>query len=189
MVQQFCFEKTEFPEVIRIMPFCASDGRGRAVKDYAAELFAENGISFVPVETLYIESRQGVLRGLHFQRVKQQPKLIRCLKGNVWSAVVDIRKGSPVFGRWISEELSEDNGVALYVPGGFAFGTLAIQDSLLSCKYGEKFMAEYDDGIRWDDPDINVRWPVNQVQGLIVSEKDRALQSLKKYKKYKEDLQ
>lgn len=181
MVRQFCFKKAEFPEVIRIAPFCANDDRGGIVKDYASEIFAENGISFTPIETIYIESRQGVLRGLHFQRVKQQPKLIRCLKGKVWSVVVDIRKESPTFGRWISEELSENNGLELFVPYGFAFGTLAMEDSLLSSKCGERFYAEYDDGIRWNDPDVNIRWPYSRAQEPLVSEKDRTLQTLKEY--------
>lgn len=182
MVRQFQFAKKEFPEVVCITPFCASDDRGGMVKDYAAELFAENGIAFTPVETIYIESRQGVLRGLHFQRVKQQPKLIRCLKGKVWSVVVDIRKASPSFGRWVSEELGTENGLELFVPAGFAFGTLAMEDSLLSCKCGEKFYAEYDSGIRWDDPDIDVQWPLDiEAQGPIVSEKDRTLPFLKEY--------
>ena len=163
MVRQFNFEKTEFPEVIRITPFSASDDRGGLVKDY-------------------IESRQGVLRGLHFQRVRQQPKLIRCLKGSVWSTVVDIRKESPLFGRWISEELSEDNNLELLVPAGFAFGTLAMGDSLLSCICGERFYAEYDSGIRWDDPDIAVRWPLSRGQKPILSEKDKTLQFLKEYR-------
>lgn len=182
MVRQFHFEKTAFPEVIRITPFCAEDDRGRLVKDYESSLFAGKGISFIPVETTYIESRQGVLRGLHFQRVKQQPKLIRCLKGKVWSAVVDIRKESPFFGQWISEELSEDNKRELFIPADFAFGTLAMEDSLLSCKCGEKFYAEYDSGIRWNDPDVNVRWPFSRGQEPIVSGKDRALQFLKEYR-------
>lgn len=182
MMRQFNFEKTEFPEVIRITPFSASDDRGGLVKDYASDLFAENGISFKPVETIYIESRQGVLRGLHFQRVRQQPKLIRCLKGSVWSTVVDIRKESPFFGRWISEELSEDNNLELLVPAGFAFGTLAMEDSLLSCICGERFYAEYDSGIRWDDPDIAVRWPLSRGQKPILSEKDKTLQFLKEYR-------
>lgn len=186
MVQQFQFERTEFPEVVRITPFSASDDRGALVKDYASGLFAENGIPFEPVETTYIESRQGVLRGLHFQRVKQQPKLIRCLKGNVWSAVIDIRKESPTFGMWMSEELSESNGIELFVPAGFAFGTLTMENSLLSCKCGERFYAEYDGGIRWDDPDISVRWPLSLGQEPILSRKDRDLQSLKEYR---EDVQ
>lgn len=180
MVQMFQFDKTEFPEVRSITPFCANDDRGGMVKDYAAELFAENGISFIPVETLYIESRRGVLRGLHFQREKPQAKLIRCLTGKVWAVVVDIRGESCSFGRWISEELSGENKRELFVPEGFAFGTLALEDSLISCKCGEKFYAECDGGIRWNDPDINVRWPLDKgAQRPIVSEKDRTLPFLK----------
>ena len=95
---------------------------------------------------------------------------------------MDIRKESPLFGRWISEELSEDNNLELLVPAGFAFGTLAMEDSLLSCICGERFYAEYDSGIRWDDPDIAVRWPLSRGQKPILSEKDKALQFLKEYR-------
>ncbi len=182
MVQQFRFEKTGFPEVIRITPFSASDDRGGIVKDYAEEPFAENGILFTPVETIYIESHKGVLRGLHFQRVQQQPKLIRCLSGKVWSAIVDIRKESPSFGKWISEEISERNSRALFVPEGFAFGTLAMEDSLLSSKCGQRFYAEYDSGIYWNDPDLDIQWPIDQTSVVIISEKDKRLQSLKEYR-------
>ncbi len=170
------FKEKSISGVYEIMPFSSSDFRGSGVKEYSEEVFKEHDIHFQPKEILTIRSKKGVLRGLHFQRVKEQAKLIRCISGKLWCAVVDIRSESATFKRWIEVDVNE--GKEVYVPAGCAVGTLALQDSLMLCTYNEKYYGEYDDGIRWDDKDIGVKWPLEQIEGSpIISEKDKKLGS------------
>lgn len=97
MNTRFNFEKTEIDGLIKVTPFNAEDVRGRFTKDYSKEVFEANGISHNLAEVFYTTSHKGVIRALHFQRVKQQPKLVRCICGHVWDVVVDLRKDSPTF--------------------------------------------------------------------------------------------
>lgn len=170
------FEEQRINGVYKIMPFSASDFRGFGVKDFSEEVFIENGICFQPREILTIRSKKGVLRGLHFQRMKEQAKLIRCIGGRLWCVVVDISRNRATFGQWIPVDINE--GMEIYVPGDCAVGTLALEDSLMVCTCDEKYYREYDDGIRWDDMDIGVEWPLDQIGGApILSEKDKKLGS------------
>lgn len=179
MVQRFDFTDLSLPGVKLITCFTAEDGRGKTIKDYSYEVFFENGVLFQPMETLYINSKKNVLRGLHFQRVKGQSKLIRCIYGSVWAVIVDINKNSPTLGKWLSLELTSDKCDEIYIPGEFAVGTLALEDAEIVCKCGEKFYAEYSDGIFWNDPKLRITWPINDIP--ILSEKDAALQSFQTY--------
>lgn len=182
MIQQFECCELSLAGVMLITPFSYSDNRGEMVKDYSKEFFDMNGIDFQPIETIYIHSRKSVLRGLHFQREKEQPKLVRCISGSIWAAVVDLRVDSPTLGKWLSVELNQMNGKEVFVPGGFAFGTLALEDSFISCKCGEAYYAEYDGGIRWNDPLLDVRWPLDSLENTpIISNKDIQLQSFRDY--------
>lgn len=184
MPQQFEISKLLIPGVLLIVPFSSFDDRGGMVKDYSKDFFEKNEIVFEPVETMYIQSRKDVLRGLHFQKVKKQSKLVRCISGFVWSVVVDLRLDSPTLGKWISLELNQENRNEVFVPGDCAFGTLALEDSLISCKCGEKYYAEYDTGIIWNDADLAVKWPFDSLNHApIISSKDRSLQSYKDYLK------
>ena len=167
MINQYDFTELSLSGVFQITPFSSTDNRGMLVKDYSQKLFKEKGIEFEPVETLCIYSNCNVLRGLHFQRGKGQAKLLRCVSGLIWAVVV-------------GEELTPEK--ELFVPGGFALGTYALQDSILECKCGEKFYAEYDDGIRWDDGDLNINWPIKINFGeLIISDRDKELPSFQHY--------
>lgn len=177
MIRPFEARELSLPGVAQISAFQASDERGGMVKAYSREILLEHGIDFTPVESLLIMSKAGVLRGMHFQRVKPQPKLIDCIYGCVWCAIADIRKDSPTFGKWICAELAGGSGEEIYVPSGFAFGSLALEDSLISCQCGERFYAEYDSGIRWDDPELGIQWPLDK--DPIISEKDQHLKGLR----------
>lgn len=182
MLTHYEFKELSLSGVFKITPFQSSDDRGMLIKDYVQEVFEENGIKFEPVENLCIYSKRNVLRGLHFQRMEEQDKLIRCISGLIWAVVVDLRYGSPTFGSWIGEELAHEK--ELYIPRGFALGTYALQDSILECKCGEKFCPEYDDGICWNDEDLNICWPIEADSGVpIVSAKDKNLQKFKDYAK------
>lgn len=180
MNTKFNFEKTEIDGLIKVTPFNAEDVRGKFTKDYSKEVFEANGISHNLAEVFYTTSHKGVIRALHFQRVKQQPKLVRCICGHVWDVVVDLRKDSPTFKKWLSFDLTGENNVEVLVPAGCAHGYLVLEHSVVSYKCAEKFYGEYDDGIMWNDPDIGVEWPLDKIGGeknLILAEKDKNLQS------------
>ena len=183
---QWNFKETSLKGVCEIQPFCAYDIRGFFLKDYSDEIFRQNDLDYELKETFYSFSNKNVIRGLHFQRCHQMPKLVRCLKGSISDVVCDLRKGSPDFGKWISIILSEENMKELLIPGGFAHGFMALEDSLVSYKCSETFYKEFDDGIVWNDPDINVDWKLDNTNNIIISEKDSHLQTLKEFiAKYK----
>lgn len=180
MIQKFEFHETEIPGLIEVTPFNADDIRGCFTKDYSKEVFEANGITHDLAEVFYTTSYKGVIRALHFQRVKQQPKLVRCIHGHVWDVVVDLRKDSPSFKKWLAFDLTGENHKEVLIPAGCAHGYLVLEDSIVSYKCGEKFYGEYDDGIMWNDPDIGVQWPLELIGGekkLILAEKDKNLQS------------
>lgn len=180
MIQQFEFKETEIAGVIEVTPFNAEDVRGCFTKDYSKEIFKANGIQHDLAEVFYTTSHKGVIRALHFQRVMEQPKLVRCICGHVYDVVVDLRKNSPTFKKWLGFDLSDQNRRELLVPAGCAHGYLVLEHSVVSYKCSEKFYGEYDDGIMWNDPDIGVEWPLDKIGGvekLILAEKDKNLQT------------
>lgn len=180
MVQKFEFRETEIPGLMEVTPFNADDVRGCFTKDYSKEVFEANGINHDLAEVFYTTSHKGVIRALHFQRIKQQPKLVRCIHGHVWDVAVDLRKDSPSFKKWLAFDLSGENHKEVLIPAGCAHGYLVLEDSIVSYKCGEKFYGEYDDGILWNDPDIGVEWPLELIGGaekLILADKDKNLQS------------
>lgn len=184
MNTKFRFESTPIEGVFAVTVFNADDERGKFTKDYSKEIFAENGIPYALSEVFYTTSRKGVIRALHFQRVKQQPKLVRCILGHIWDVVVDLRRESKTYKKWISFELTGENNLEILIPAGCAHGYLVLESSVVSYKCAEKFYGEYDDGIRWDDPDLSVAWPLHRVGGeanIILSEKDRSLQSFAEF--------
>lgn len=187
MIQKFEFHETEIPGLIEIIPFNADDIRGCFTKDYSKEIFEANGIHHDLAEVFYTTSYKGVIRALHLQRVKQQPKLVRCIHGHVWDVVVDLRKNSPTFKKWLTFDLIGEKHNEILVPAGCAHGYLVLEDSIVSYKCGEKFYSEYDDGIMWNDPDIGVQWPLELIGGgekLIIAEKDKNLQSFAQLMEY-----
>lgn len=180
MVQFFEFKKTEIEGLIEVTPFNADDVRGCFTKDYSKEVFENNGINYDLKEVFYTTSYKGVIRALHFQREIQQPKLVRCICGHVYDVVVDLRKDSPTFKKWLGFDLIGDRHNEILVPAGCAHGYLVIENSIVSYKCAEKFYSEYDDGIMWNDPDIGIRWPLEKIggdQNLILADKDKNLQS------------
>lgn len=184
MIQKFEFEETEIKGLIKITPFNADDVRGCFTKDYSKEVFEANGIHHDLAEVFYTTSHKGVIRALHFQREKQQPKLVRCIYGHVYDVVVDLRKESPTFKKWIGFDLVGEQHNEILVPAGCAHGYLVLEKSIVSYKCGEKFYGEYDDGIMWNDEDIAVEWPLEKVGGLnniILADKDKNLQTFNEF--------
>lgn len=186
MIEKFNFQELELKGAYLIQPFYATDDRGGLIKDYNIDTFRANGISHELKEVFYTISKRGVIRAQHFQRVKEQAKLVRCISGHVYDVIIDLRKDSPTFCKWLGFDLTGENRRSLYVPEGFGHGYLVIEDSVVSYQCGEVFYGEYDSGIKWDDPDMGIRWPLERIGGaekLIISEKDRSLQSLADYVK------
>lgn len=183
-MQKWNFEKLELKDAYKITPFFSDDNRGGFLKDYSKEVFAQNGIDYDLKEVFYTISHKGVIRAMHFQNIKQQAKLVRCVKGKVYDVIIDLRKGSPTFKKWQGFYLSDENMVELLVPEGFGHGYLVLEDSIVSYKCAEKFYGEYDSGIRYDDKDMGIDWPYELIGGkdkVINSVKDDNLQSFNEF--------
>lgn len=184
MISKFSFEELDLKGAFKIQPFYATDDRGGFIKDYNIDMFKSNGIEHELKEVFYTISKKGVIRAIHFQLVKQQAKLVRCISGHVYDVIVDLRPNSPTFGQWRGFDLTDDNRIELYIPPYFGHGYLVLEDSVVSYKCGEVFYSEGDSGIMYNDPDINIQWPFEKIGGisnLIISDKDKNLMSFKEY--------
>lgn len=183
-MQKWKFEKLNLNGAYKITPFFADDNRGGLLKDYSKDIFKKNGINYNLEEVFYTISHKGVIRAIHFQRIKEQAKLVRCISGKVYDVIVDLRIDSPTFMKWEGFYLTGNNMIEILVPEGFGHGYLVLEDSIVSYKCAEKFYSEFDDGIRYDDPDINILWPYEEIGGkdkIINSVKDDNLQSLREF--------
>jgi len=181
MNKPFLFKKTELEGAYLINPFVAMDERGLFVKDYSEHIFMEHGINLQLKEVFYTHSKKGVLRGIHFQRVFEQAKLIRCISGKIFDVIVDLRKDSITYGKWQAFELSGEHHQMLYVPKHFGHGYLVLEDSIVSYQVDEKFHPEYDDGIIYNDQDLSIPWPIKLVGEIILSKKDKELQTFSNF--------
>ncbi|MCD4814115.1 dTDP-4-dehydrorhamnose 3,5-epimerase [bacterium] len=168
------FVPLQLKEVCLIKPKQLDDVRGFFLESYHKQRFAENGIFDEFVQDNHSRSAKGVLRGLHFQAAPHgQGKLVRVVRGAVFDVAVDIRKDSPTRGQWVSEVLSEENKYMLYIPPDFAHGFCSLaEDTDVVYKVSEHYFSEYDRGVLWNDPEINIQWPVLDV-AYRFSEKDK----------------
>lgn len=167
------FIKTALPEVILIKPKVIGDSRGFFMESYKKSGFQEHGIDVDFVQDNHSLSVYGVLRGLHYQlQPKPQAKLVRCVSGKIFDVAVDIRIGSPNFGKWVGYEISAENKNMLYIPTGFAHGFLTLSDEAeLVYKVDAEYNLACDRGILYNDPQINIFWPTINVP-YILSDKD-----------------
>ena len=168
------------PDVLLLEPRVFDDNRGEFFESFNTRTFAEfAGRDIAFVQDNQSVSRRGVVRGLHYQVAPApQGKLVRVLVGAIFDVAVDIRAGSPWYGKHVAVELSADNGKQLYVPAGFAHGFCTLEpDTELQYKVSDYYSPECDSGIRFDDPDLAIAWPVNSVDAVL-SEKDRRLPKL-----------
>ncbi len=166
------FEELSIKGLILITPDIFPDDRGFFLESYNKKIFLENGIDVDFVQDNHSRSSKGVLRGLHFQRPPfAQDKLIRVTQGEVYDVVVDLRKSSGTYGKWEGVRLSEDNKQMLFIPQGFAHGFLVLSDTVdFQYKVSNYYSKEHDGGVLWNDPDIGINWPLDDV---ILSEKDK----------------
>jgi dTDP-4-dehydrorhamnose 3,5-epimerase len=167
----FTFKRLLIPEVILIEPRVFRDGRGFFMETYKYSDFVQAGINEHFLQDNYSRSSMGVLRGLHYQKDPHaQGKLVQCVQGRIFDVAVDIRKGSPTFRHWVGVELSEENNCMLYIPPSFAHGFLVLSESAdVLYKCTREYAPEADKGIIWNDPDINIQWPIKDP---VLSEKD-----------------
>jgi dTDP-4-dehydrorhamnose 3,5-epimerase len=174
------FSAGPLPGLVLVQPRVFPDGRGCFFETYKHSEYAAHGIPDAFVQDNHSVSVKGVLRGLHFQTGDHsQGKLVRVIRGAVWDVAVDLRPGSSGFGKWFGLELSAENRTEFYLPPGFAHGFVTLSDEAEFCY---KCTAEYhkasEGGIRWDDPDLAIAWPLVGLD-VSVSEKDALLPTWK----------
>ena len=172
------FKKLSIPEVILIEPKIFSDKRGFFFENFKEEDFILNGITKL-IQDNISHSTLGVIRGLHYQKnPKAQAKLVTAITGKIFDVAVDIRKNSPTYGKWVGEILSNENHRSLYIPEGFAHGfSVLSKEADVFYKVSNEYSQENEEGIKWNDPTINISWAIEQP---IISEKDNLLPLLKK---------
>jgi len=169
--------QTRLPGVVVIEPVVHGDERGFFVETFHAARYAEAGIKDKFVQDNLSKSQRGVLRGLHFQWPNPQGKLVSVVEGEVFDVAVDIRVGSPTYGQWHAEVLDGVSKRQMWVPPGFAHGFLTLSDfAIFQYKVTTLYQAEFDFGIRYDDPDLGITWPRMEVQ---LSGKDQQLPFLR----------
>jgi dTDP-4-dehydrorhamnose 3,5-epimerase len=164
---------TELPDVLLIEPQVFSDARGFFMETYHARKLAEQGFTAEFVQDNHSRSQQGTLRGLHYQVRHAQGKLVRVVNGEIYDVAVDVRRHSPTFGRWTSAILSADNKRQLWIPPGFAHGIYVLSEVVdLLYKVTDYYAPEWDRTLLWNDPQLNIAWPLVNDQPPILSAKD-----------------
>jgi len=174
----FDFKRLDIKDLIVIIPKIFPDSRGLFFESYKKSDFIKNDINVDFNQDNHSISQLGVLRGLHYQlEPMSQGKLVRVVKGKVWDVAIDIRKKSPTFLQWRGIELSENNHIMFYIPPGFAHGFITLEDDthfLYKCT--NEYSSANEGGIIWNDPEINIKWPIDNPK---VSDKDLKLPYLK----------
>lgn len=169
--------KTAIPEVLIIEPKVFGDARGFFLESFNQRAFIDaTGVTLDFVQDNHSRSTKGVLRGLHYQVVQPQGKLVRVVRGAVFDVAVDIRKGSSTFGAWVGVELTEDNHRQLWVPPGFAHGFVVLSDAAdFLYKTTDYYAPQHERCILWSDPEIGIEWPLTEYQIDVpqLSEKDK----------------
>jgi len=179
-MKKFNFIKTKIKDLYIIEPTVFGDDRGYFMETYNYDEFKEAGLDMVFVQDNESKSKKGVLRGLHFQKEYSQGKLVRVLSGEVFDVAVDLRKDSETYGKWQGVMLSGENKRQFYVPQGFAHGFLVTsEEAEFVYKCTNLYHPEFEGGIAWDDSDIGIEWPLENIEEVLLSEKDKNADSLK----------
>jgi dTDP-4-dehydrorhamnose 3,5-epimerase len=162
---------TELRDLALVEPEIHGDERGFLVETFRADTWRELGVDADFVQENHSRSRQGILRGLHLQTSPGQAKLVRCLRGRIWDAVVDLRSDSPTYRHWEGHELDDESHRQLYVPVGFAHGFCVLSETAdVAYKLSSFYDPATEAGIAWDDPEIGIEWPLPDP---VLSERDR----------------
>ncbi|MEM7261964.1 MAG: dTDP-4-dehydrorhamnose 3,5-epimerase [Planctomycetota bacterium] len=170
------FQKTEIPDVVIAEPRVFRDSRGFFMESFNAKKYEEAGIVGPFVQDNHSYSCKDTLRGLHAQREFPQGKLVRCVEGEIWDVAVDVRRGSPTFGKWVGVTLTAENCHQLWVPPGFVHGFCVLSATAqVEYKVTEYYHPEDELGVIWNDPTIAIDWPVKEP---VLSQKDAESQTL-----------
>lgn len=167
--------QTSIPDLLVIEPRVYGDARGFFYESFNARTFASlTGQNLVFVQDNHSRSAQHVLRGMHYQIRQPQGKLVRVILGEVFDVAVDLRRSSPTFGQWYGLHLSQENRRMLWIPPGFAHGFLVLTEMAeFLYKTTDYWAPEHERTIRWDDPDLGIRWPLDGGLQPLLSDKDR----------------
>jgi dTDP-4-dehydrorhamnose 3,5-epimerase len=167
------FIPTSIPDVLIIEPQIFGDQRGFFMETYQAQRFAEAGIRLKFVQDNHSGTRRGSLRGLHYQIFQAQGKLVRVVVGEIFDVAVDLRKSSPTFGKWVGVNLSAQNHRQLYIPPGFAHGFYVLSDwAEVLYKASDFYAPRWERTLIWNDPTIDIQWPLLDGKPPLLSEKD-----------------
>jgi dTDP-4-dehydrorhamnose 3,5-epimerase len=167
------FEQTEIPDVLLFTPEVFGDKRGFFLETFRSDLFSRSGIAEPFVQDNHSGSRQGILRGLHYQIRHGQGKLVRVVVGEIFDVAVDLRRGSSTFGRWVSVRLSAENKQQVWIPVGFAHGFYVLSDwAELIYKTTDYYAPEWERTLLWNDPALGIKWPLLDGRAPVLSEKD-----------------
>ena len=171
---QFIFTDTPIEGMFLVEPAVFGDNRGYFMETYNENDFKDAGYDLTFVQDNQSKSTKGVLRGLHLQLKYPQGKLVRVIKGKVFDVGVDLRADSPTYGEWFGTILSEENKKQLFIPSCFAHGFVVLSDEAeFVYKCTEFYHGDDEGGVIWNDPDIGIEWPIDDIDELIFSEKDK----------------
>jgi dTDP-4-dehydrorhamnose 3,5-epimerase len=163
--------ETKISGLVLLEAAAHGDERGFLLESFREDAWREAGIEAGFVQDNHSRSSKGILRGLHFQTSPGQAKLVRCVRGAIWDVAVDLRRSSPTYRRWEGFELSDENHRQLFVPVGFAHGFCVLSEVAdVAYKLSSYYDPQTEAGIRWDDPDVGIDWPVSEPS---LSERDR----------------
>lgn len=181
-VGNFTFIETDIKNVFIIEPKVYGDNRGYFEETYQYENFKEAGLDMIFVQDNESKSKKGVLRGLHFQTQYSQGKLVRVLQGEVFDVAVDLRKDSETYGKWTGVRLTSENKKMFYIPENFAHGFLVLsEEATFAYKCTNLYHPEYDSGIIWNDKEINIGWPLEGIDEILLSDKDKKQQTFEEF--------
>lgn len=183
----FEFYNTDIEGIIRIKPHMYPDDRGLYKKYYEKNVFHQYGITCEFTECSDLYSKKGSLRGLHYQTRESQAKLIHVISGMIYDVAVDLRKESKTFGKYYAELLDANDNICIFIPEGFAHGFISLTDkTIFSYMCSGRYLPEYCGGIRWDDPQLNIPWPLKQfdIKEVIITEKDKKWPTLDQYEEH-----
>ena len=173
-MSNFKFTKTKIDGVIIVEQKVFGDSRGYFMETYEKRKFAEGGITAEFVQDNQSMSTKVVLRGLHFQKTHPQAKLVRVIKGAVYDVAVDLRKDSPTYGEYVGAVLSDENKKQFFIPKGFAHGFLVLSDvAEFVYKCDDFYYPSDEGGMMWNDPEIGIEWPLDGIEEIKLSEKDK----------------
>ncbi|NMS89705.1 dTDP-4-dehydrorhamnose 3,5-epimerase [Clostridioides difficile] len=177
---KFNFIKTRIEGLYIVEPNVFCDERGYFMESYNKKDFMEQGLDMCFIQDNESSSRKGVLRGMHFQSKYPQGKLVRVIEGEVFDVAVDLRKDSQTLGEWVGVILSDKNKRQFYIPEGFAHGFLVLSEkAIFTYKCTNYYHPEFESGFMWNDEQISIDWPLEEIEEILLSAKDRTQKSFK----------